>query len=509
MWSIYLISIALVVFTLINRQRNKQRLPPSPLRSYPIIGNLGQVLEGNDWLKRSREWHRKYGPLVTLKLGSRNVILIGNQETANELMGKRGRIYSSRPRFVLALEIMSGGDHTLFLPYGNKWKVHNRMQMSILNPRAIRQYRAIQELESQETLLQLLDGNEKTMCYKRFQASLLHALAYGTRMPDVNDPDLVELEVVSKAFLDAVATGNWLVDSFPFLKHLPECLAPWKRWANQIHAKSVKLNGKSIQAAQKTSSWNWVKHMREMKESDLVTDHELVFIFGSLYLAGVDIVNNILQLFVMSWLLNPKAVQIAQEELDRVVGHDRLPTFDDIPNLPYIDAFVKEVIRWRPLAGVGTPHALTEDDTYMGYQLPKGTIFLANQFSMELDPQLWDDPESFQPQRWIDNPSKMLNSFGFGRRKCVGQYLAMDSLSIMIARMLWVCKIELAPGEEKPHLDSWDFIQDGFVFVPKPFNYTISARDSHREEILRLAKSSAESLDNLLNIAGQEISGEV
>lgn len=68
----------------------------------------------------------------------------------------------------------------------------------------------------------------------------------------------------------------------------------------------------------------------------------------------------------------------AQEEIDRVVGTDRLPSYDDRVNLPYVDALVKEVLRWHPIGPMGVPHRADEDDVYDGYLIPKGAILLAN-----------------------------------------------------------------------------------------------------------------------------------
>ncbi|KAE8389473.1 cytochrome P450 [Aspergillus alliaceus] len=476
----------------------------SPL---PLIGNLHQ-LQCRGWVRQSREWHKKYGPLVTLKLGQRTAVLIGNQEVANELLGKRGRIYSSRPHLTLAFEIMSKCDHTLFLPYGPKWRAHNRLHMSFLNPRAVRQYRAIQELESLETLHQLLTDDNHERLFKRFQTSLIHTLAYGTRITDAKDSRIKELEEVARGFLEAVATGDWWVDSFPILKHVPSCFASWKRYADRIHWKTVKMNGANISAAEKGASWNWVKHVRGLKGVETVSEHELVFVFGSIYQAGVDIMTSSLRLFLMACILHPEAVSAAQEELQRVLGNNRLPNFKDMDNLPFIDAFIKEVLRWRPLAAIGAPHSLTEEDSYLGFVFPKDTIILANQFAMDMDRNAWSEPELFRPERWIENPTRTLSSFGFGRRKCVGQYMAMDSLYIMITRILWAYDIKGGyKDSEGSRIGPWDFVEEGNVLIPKPFHVDLRIRDEQRRGIIQSALAATEgSIDHLLAECGREIS---
>lgn len=76
--------------------------------------------------------------------------------------------------------------------------------------------------------------------------------------------------------------------------------------------------------------------------------------------------------------LYPEVARRAQEEIDRVIGTDRLPSIDDRENLPYVDAVVKEALRWHPVAPFGVAHLTTEDDIYRGYRIPKGAMILPN-----------------------------------------------------------------------------------------------------------------------------------
>lgn len=82
--------------------------------------------------------------------------------------------------------------------------------------------------------------------------------------------------------------------------------------------------------------------------------------------------------FFLAMTLHPEVQKKAQDEIDRVVGSDRFPSFSDRANLPYVDAIVKEVLRWNPVAPLSLPHTTIEDDMFEGYYIPKGTIVLAN-----------------------------------------------------------------------------------------------------------------------------------
>lgn len=76
--------------------------------------------------------------------------------------------------------------------------------------------------------------------------------------------------------------------------------------------------------------------------------------------------------------LHPEAQKKAQEELDMVVGRDTLPSFSDLPNLPYLIALCNEVIRWHPVTPWAIPHRLMRDDVINGYFIPKGTTVIGN-----------------------------------------------------------------------------------------------------------------------------------
>jgi len=121
--------------------------------------------------------------------------------------------------------------------------------------------------------------------------------------------------------------------------------------------------------------------------------------------------------------LNPEVVEKAQEELDRVVGKDRLPEYSDREDLPYIDAVVKEVLRWNPPTPIAFPVKTTQDDVYRGYFIPAGATVIGNIWAVFRDPNIYPDPEAFNPGRFLKdgkidplvfNPEDRV--FGSGRR---------------------------------------------------------------------------------------------
>ncbi|KAG5651397.1 hypothetical protein H0H81_008779 [Sphagnurus paluster] len=152
----------------------------------------------------------------------------------------------------------------------------------------------------------------------------------------------------------------------------------------------------------------------------------------------------------MAMALNPDKQALAQAEIDRVVGTERLPVIADRKNLPYLSAVIKETMRWYPVLPLSIARLTAEDDTYKGYFIPKGTIITPNVWSIAFEANEKYDPKAFIPERFLDpndtTPDPATWAFGFGRRICPGKALAENSLMALISGILAAFDI-LPPAE--------------------------------------------------------------
>jgi cytochrome P450 len=161
--------------------------------------------------------------------------------------------------------------------------------------------------------------------------------------------------------------------------------------------------------------------------------------------------------FVAAMIEHPEVQRRAQVEIDAVVGEGRLPDFRDEQSLHYVNALVKEVMRWRNVTPLGTPHRLTEDDVYDGFLLPKDSIIIGNAFAIMHDETLFRDPDSFIPDRYLDPSTKSLDvMFGFGNRICPGRYLARSTIWITIVSILSTFVISKAMDDEGHEIEVSD-----------------------------------------------------
>jgi len=194
--------------------------------------------------------------------------------------------------------------------------------------------------------------------------------------------------------------------------------------------------------------------------------------------AGFDTTSGTLMWWTLAMVAFPEVQHRAQAEIDVMVGRARLPTFADAPQLPYVRAIIKEVLRWRPVSERGLPHEVAEDDWYEGMLIPKGATCMANIWHCNHDRAIFgDDADDFRPERYLNAKGEEVlpgpretngeghATFGFGRRICVGKYLANDSLFINTATILWAANLERARGENGKELPP-----DPDVFVDNGIN---------------------------------------
>jgi len=198
--------------------------------------------------------------------------------------------------------------------------------------------------------------------------------------------------------------------------------------------------------------------------------------------AGGETTSTTLQWWLLAMLAYPTVQARAHAELDEVVGRARPPSFADIPSLPYIQAMVKETLRWSPTAPFGAPHASTADDWYEGMFIPKGTICLQNMRVLNFDPDVFGpNAAEFDPTRYLDEKGQIKTalmegrdeghmSFGFGRRFCPGKHLAEGTLAIDFATLLWAMRFERPEGS-RDELDVRTLVQSGLTARPVPFGY--------------------------------------
>ncbi|KAJ2983404.1 hypothetical protein NQ176_g727 [Zarea fungicola] len=525
----YLGHIVIVCFTLIAARILTRRfvqlpLPPGP-SALPLLGNILQLPKQQPW-RQYEHWRQKYGPIYRLVAGKDTIVVLGNWEVAHELLNKRSRIYSSRPRCPMAFELLYKGMHTLLRPLGDKFAQHKRAAAPVVGLAAAKLYIPLQQMESLDTLRHLIEHctardsspnsvNAKGGCFSdyhamshaihRYAASVMFSLTYGFRIRTGTEEEMEAAYVIQHNFVEAMKPGFWPCDIVPALNHLPRWLAPWKQTAAKWFEYEKAHHLRNLARAKASTGWNWAKALLSRKHVHQFDEVELAYDIGILNDAGLDTTGQTIEMFVMIAVAFPQQVETAQEELDRVVGRSRLPMYSDKASLPFVCAFIEESTRWRPLTMAGVPHATVQEDVYQGYRIPKGSIVIPNVWSIHMDASIYGDPERFRPERWLDKPELPNASFGFGRRVCVGEAIARQSLFITISRLLWSFQFDKCVDDNgcTMQVDTMN-LTDYFVVRPKAFPFRLNPRFDEVSVVIEQAWSEEDSdVGSLLAIIGQ------
>lgn len=367
-----------------------------------------------------------------------------------------------------------------------------------------KQYTSLQDVETRQVMYDFLQSNDFDTSFHRMTASLVYALAYGKRFSSGDEEEVVEVGDLMRNIVEGMTPGKWMVEIFPILNYLPRPLAPWKRLGEALFRRQAKFFLDHFAKAQNVLSWNWCKRALDLKSlTSKISATELACTIGVLYEAGSDTTAASLNDFIAACLLHPEEARKAQEEIDSVIGLDRLPGFDDMAKIPYTMGFLQEVLRQRPITPVGIPHSPNQDDEYMGYHIPKGAVVLPNLWTMGTDEDVFYDADKFMPERWIENPKLPIATFGFGRRICSGRHIALSSIRIAATRTLWAYNVKHAyENGKRLEIDPLARTQDS-VSKPSPFKVEFHIRSQeHREVVERSWTTAEKNLEVILDGVG-------
>jgi len=219
---------------------------------------------------------------------------------------------------------------------------------------------------------------------------------------------------------------------------------------------------------------------------------------GALLEAGLDTTATFLEYFIQLITVHPHVQKRAQEEIDTWIGPTRSPILDDIHSLPYIQAIIKEVHRFRPVAPMGVPHATTGDLTIDGYMIPKGSTIIANAWAAYRSEDLYEQPHIFNPDRFMTSDTGTKRGadlagyrddlvFGAGRRMCPGIFLAQNSINLIVTNLLWAFNFDFAKHATTGKLIPIDInkFQEALVVCAEPFECSITSRGRVQAEIIR------------------------
>ncbi|KAF5640103.1 oxidoreductase [Fusarium tjaetaba] len=501
------------VTKLIAKTLRSAQLPPGP-RGLPLVSNVLDLPRAGQF--EAHHWARHkdlYGNISSVTVFDQTLIIINDAKLAQTILNDRSAKHSSRSKMTFAGE-MVGWDKTLsFLPYSDQLRSHRKKAHLCLKSEAsVKSNDVIQEIEVGHFLLHLLRDPDRLVEHIQKQAgSVILKVVYGYTAEQFRpDPLLSTVRKVVDEFGIAAKPGAFMVDLVPILKYIPDWFpgAGFKTTAKQWRAnlESSVEDPAAFVEHQMANGKDNTSFMSQLMQKKGLTDEDVSenkWLAASLYAAGADTTVSAITTFFLAMTLFPEAQKKAQCEIDEVIGSERLPTLSDRQSLPYVNALVKEVLRWHPVGPMCLPHTTSQDDLIDGYLIPKGAMILPNIWQICHDPTLYHDPMTFEPERFLGpeaetDPGRFV--FGFGRRICPAQAMADKTLFLNMAQSLAVFDIKVKEGGDVPKAE----FTSGVVSHPKPFETAIKPRSSEHRKLIKSIErihpwqqSDAETLANL------------
>ena len=456
-------------------------------RGLPLFGSLLDIR--HDTHLAIDRLAKRYGDICLLRFGSVPTVVISDADLLHEAFGKA----VLADRWVSEImDALSGQKDLVLAPYGEHWRQMQRFaNRELLSARNVDNVRArhieqvVDDLVAQ--MAEMGDAGELVsppLMTARSNATLMFRSIFG-QPEDATDEFLQQRETLLQyiSWIFGSATSSNLADYIPWLRFLPNNAV--KEAVRQAEIGSAIIRtlvdaARNRPGLDPSSPTCLVEVMLSREEAGEITSAMTSDLCMDLMIAGTDTSAQTVNWFLLLLANRPQIQARVHEELDRVIGRDTLPTTEDRTRLPYVFACLAESMRYRTIGPLGLPHRASEDTELGGYRIPAGTQVLGNIYSIHHDPQYWDSPDEFIPERFLPlddgSMSPALTSraylpFGTGHRRCPGRRLAETTVWLHITRMLHRLHFETPEGGSITEDEVF-----GLAISPKPYSLKATRR---------------------------------
>nr|ABW86889.1 menthofuran synthase [Mentha arvensis] len=463
-------SLSLILLVVLFHKRksslsSRKRPPPSPL-SLPVIGHFHLI-----GALSHRSFHslsKRYGEVMLLHFGSAPVLVASSAAAAREIMKNQDPIFASRPRLSISDRLLYSGRDVAFAAYGEHWR-HARSMcvLQMLSAKRVQSFRRIREEETSAMIEKIRRSQPSAVnlseMFMALTNGVVHRAALGRKDGGGDD-----FNRTLNKFIELL--GSFNVGDY----------VPWLAWINRINGVDAevekvfkKMDGFMegiLQEYRKKkvgddATTNFVdtllQFQRESKDTNPVEDDVIKALILDMFVGGTDTTFAALEWTMAELIRNPRTLKALQNEVREVSRNRGGITEDDVDKMPYLRAVSKEILRLRPPFPSLVPRELTQDANLLGYDVPRGTLVLVNNWTVSRDPSLWENPDEFRPERFLETSIdykglhfEML-PFGSGRRGCPGITFAMSLYELALSKLVneFDFRLAMANGDRVEDLD--------------------------------------------------------
>ncbi|KAK9926711.1 hypothetical protein M0R45_023924 [Rubus argutus] len=486
-----LVAISLVLLSLYrwsSTSASAKSSPPSPPK-LPIIGNLHQLGSPSTPPHRSLQALSDiHGPLMLLHFGSVPVLVVSSAEAAREIMKTHDLVFASRPKSTVFEKLLYNRKDVATAPLGEFWRqIKSLCVLNLLSSKRVRSYRGVREEETMSMIKKIRESSSSggvvnlREVLMTLSNDVVSRVALGKSY--YSDGGFKELSVEHTELLGSLYVGDYI---------------PWLGWLSRLTGLDAKLDGvakrfddfldiviqEHIDNRSKSSTANDHGHVQTDQNKDdrkdfvdvlldLHNENRLDFPFDTvcikavildMFLAGTDTTATLLEWTMGEIIKHPKVMSKLQNEVRGTVNkaEEDILTEDDLVDMHYLKAVIKETLRLHPPLSLLMPRISTQDVKISGYNIKANTQVIVNAWKIGRDPKAYEhNPEEFQPERFLNANSGIsykgndfeLIPFGAGRRVCPGIQFASAVNEIALANLVHKFDWTLPGGVRGEDLD--------------------------------------------------------
>ncbi|XP_027070717.2 cytochrome P450 71D7-like [Coffea arabica] len=456
------------------RPKAAQKLPPSPWK-LPLVGHMHHLL-GSAPHRALAKLAQKHGPLMHLQLGEISSVVVSSPRLAREIMKTHDLAFADRSELLATKIVCYNNTNIAGSPYGAYWRQMRKIcNMELLGAEKVRSFGSIRQDEALHLISSISAAAKAgvpinlTRKLSTYTSSMVFRAAFGKACRHHKD---TFLQVLKEAL--PLVSSFGVSDLFPSYKILHSFSWVMDKFA-KVHQK-IDVIFDNIIAEHVENLARTNKGMGESGDEDLIdvllrikasydlqvpiTNNNIKAVLIDIFSAGTETASSTVEWAMAEMIRNPHALAKAQSEIRKAfMGKATITEETDLQELKYLKMVIKETLRMHPTGAILVPRECREECEIDGYLIPVKTRVLVNAWALGRDPEYWDDPESFRPERFENKFVDFAGThfeylpFGAGRRICPGISFGLANIELPLALLLYHFDWKLPDGFNSNDLD--------------------------------------------------------
>ncbi|CAM0870913.1 unnamed protein product [Alopecurus aequalis] len=448
------------VYVYSKARRPSRRLPPSP-PGWPVIGHLHLLTDMPHHALAELATSMR-APLLHVRLGSIPALVISKPDLARAALTTSDAALASRPHLLSAQILSFGCSDVTFAPAGPYHRMARGVVVSeLLSARRVANYGSVRVSEVRRLLSHLTKNTspetpvDLSICLLNMANDVLCRVAFGLRFQHGKEDRLATVLAEAQYLLAGFTIGDFFPELEPIASTITGLRRRLKKCQADLRAISQNIIDDHISQRTGDQAEDFVDVLlRIQKSSDLdvpLTDDNLMGLVLDMFMAGTDTTFATMEWVMTELVRHPRVLRKAQDEVRRVVGAKGHVEEADLGDLSYLRAVIKETFRLHPPVPLLVPRESVAPCSLGGYHIPARTRVFINTFAMGRDPDIWENPLEYLPERFggkmdLKDQDYRLLPFGAGRRGCPGYTFAQPTIELTLASLLYHFEWALPAG---------------------------------------------------------------